>query len=317
MNIFAVVCHGNAKGLLDISKEYGAKCSCLYNEPIDPGVFKAAPFLVEINEAIKPWFAELTDPWGIYLITEKEVSFNEMRKHLRRFTYVKIPSQEVPVMFRFYDPRVFWNFTEVIDDIQLNWLLGKIELVASNYQEYRQSSFDGRRELYRDSKMKGGYLTLSLEQEAAFNRYYQNKFEDQLFQYMFERMEIKDFISDDDGLQMHLDMLYHELTQGKEITHPLDQKMLAGYDGNKRDFQKKYEEDVLALSRSINQFCLDHEIYDGLLIKGISLLFIREKILFFDDFPERWKQKLARNKNSGTYRARMLLFDEFGTLKNI
>lgn len=317
MNIFAVVCHGNAKGLLDATKEYGAKCSCLYNEPIDPGVFKAAPFLVEINEAIKPWFAELTDPWGIYLITEKEVSFNEMRKHLRRFTYVKIPSQEVPVMFRFYDPRVFWNFTEVIDDIQLNWLLGKIELVASNYQEYRQSSFDGRRELYRDSKMKGGYLTLSLEQEAAFNRYYQNKFENQLFQYMFERMEIKDFISDDDGLQMHLDMLHHELTQGKDITHPLDQKMLAGYDGNKRDFQKKYEEDVLALSRSINQFCLDHEIYDGLLIKGISLLFIREKILFFDDFPERWKQKLARNKNSGTYRARMLLFDEFGTLKNI
>ena len=76
MNIFAVVCHGNAKGLLEATAQYGAQYSCLYNEPVDPDVFQAAPFLVQINEEIKPWFAELKDPWGLYLITEKEVSFN-------------------------------------------------------------------------------------------------------------------------------------------------------------------------------------------------------------------------------------------------
>ena len=135
MNIFAVVCHANAKGLLDVVAQHKAKCSCLYHEPIDPSVFRSAPFLVEINEAIKPWFASLTEPWGIYLITETDVSFNEMRQHLRKFTYVIIPSHEVPVMFRFYDPRVFWNFVEVIDDAQLSWMLSPIGIVASNYQE--------------------------------------------------------------------------------------------------------------------------------------------------------------------------------------
>ncbi|WP_026879100.1 hypothetical protein WMO13_03560 [Ignatzschineria larvae DSM 13226] len=62
MNIFAVVCHGNAKGLLDVTKEFGAKCSCLYNDPVDSNTFRNAPFLVEINDGIKPWFASLADP---------------------------------------------------------------------------------------------------------------------------------------------------------------------------------------------------------------------------------------------------------------
>ncbi|WP_333007602.1 DUF4123 domain-containing protein [Ignatzschineria larvae] len=253
----------------------------------------------------------------MYLITEKEVSFNEMRKHLRKFTYVKIPSQQVPVMFRFYDPRVFWNFSEVIDDLQLSWLLGPIGIVASNYQEYRQDHFDERRSKYRHSRMKDSYLTLSEEQESAFNRYYQNKFEDCLYRYMIERMDVNDYLSKDNSFQLHLDMLYHEFVRGKEITHPLDRKMLEGYKGETRDFLKEFEEDVLTLSKSINQFCLDNEIYDGTLIKGIALLFIREKILFFEKAPDMWIQKLVRNKNSGTYRARMLLLNEFGTLKNI
>lgn len=227
MKIYAVICNGVAEDLQDALATFDPPASCLYNEPIDPNTFRNAPFLVEVTESFKPWLAEQTTPWGLYLLTKKEVTFNELRQHLRRYTYAKIPSEEVPVLFRFYDPRVFWDFAEVIDDWNLHAMLGPIEIVASHYGELKQDHFEVRRKNYpQGAKMRGMFLTLTEKQELSINKVYQERFEQKLYQYMLARMDIKDYLSDEDGFELHAEMLYQEFVMGKDITHPLDRKML-------------------------------------------------------------------------------------------
>lgn len=275
MNIFAVVCHGNAKGLLGATVQYRAQCSCLYNEPVDPNTFRNAPFLVQINEKIKPWFAELTDPWGLYLMTEKRVSFNEMRQHLRKFTYVKIPSQEVPVMFRFYDPRVFWDFTEVIDDWNLHAMLGPIEIVASHYGELKQDHFEERRKKYpKNTKMRGMFLTLTQTQEDALNGIATNSFQLKLYNHLFGIYQ-----------KSVIDQGYSDISE-KELEVTLDR-----------------------LAKSVLDFCVDEEIKDSRSIKMFSDILIKHRIYQFQNIPSVWLNKIRVNAEGeiGEYRMRMLI----------
>lgn len=236
MKIFAVICNGSAEGLQDALATFDPPASCLYNEPIDPNTFRNAPFLVEVTETFKPWLAAQTTPWGLYLLTNKEVTFNELRQHLRRYTYAKIPSEEVPVLFRFYDPRFFWKFVEVIDDWNLHAMLGPIEIVASHYGELKQDHFEERRKSYpRNAKMRGMFLTLTNSQEALIDASYKKDYQDYLAKFMWKYADrtILDEINHDSEL-IHASMLkYQRDVKGVEITHPLDHYLIEKYFLNK------------------------------------------------------------------------------------
>lgn len=275
MKIFAVVCNGSAEGLQEALAEFDPPAACLYNEPIDPNTFRNAPFLIEVTESFKPWLAAQTTPWGLYLITGKEISFNQLRQHLRRYTYAKIPSEEVPVLFRFYDPRFFWNFVEVIDDWNLHAMLGPIEIVASHYGELKQAHFEERRKKYpKNIKMRGMFLTLTQAQEEALNGVATDGFKLKLYNHLLD--------------------LYH-----KNVTDK----------GNVNIPEPEVETTLDLLSQDIFDFCISEEIKDSRSIKMFADILMRHYIYQFQDIPSVWVDKLRVNAEGevGEYRMRMLI----------
>ena len=321
MKIFAVICNGSAEGLQDALIMFDPPASCLYNEPIDPDTFRNAPFLVEVTDSFKSWLAEQSTPWGLYLITRKEITFNELRQHLRRYTYAKIPSEDVPVLFRFYDPRVFWDFAEVIDDWNLHAMLGPIEIVASNYGEFRQADFKERRKDYpKRAKMRGVFLTLTKAQEAALNGKRQEKYIQELADHMWDYVDPNHLTRIwEDPEEAHVAMLLRVRDEkGVEITHPKDIALL-----NNINFEKRRDPDtgkylprtldemrtaIDQLAKDFHQFCVGEGIKDDRSLKELTWLIAKHDIFAFEDIPIEWREKL-RDKNDGEigkYRARRL-----------
>ena len=230
LKLYALVDASNAPDFLAMLTTYDPPASCLYNEPLQEGMAERAPYLVELtSESVKAWIASLATPWGIYLVSD--VDFMAMRSHLRRYTFAMIPASEKPVFFRFYDPRVFWNLTtKILDDWQLHAFLGPIKIVATYLNgEYRQEHFDERRAQFPHLiRMKTQYLTLNEAQFEAFNKIYEEKYLDELTEYMMERVdpsviEIAQHQSD----RIHREMLEHARDiEGKRINHPADQALL-------------------------------------------------------------------------------------------
>lgn len=321
MKIFAVICNGSAEGLQDALATFDPPASCLYNEPIDPNTFRNAPFLVEVTESFKPWLAKQTTPWGLYLLTQKEATFNELRQHLRRYTYAKIPSEEVPVLFRFYDPRVFWDFAEVIDDWNLHAMLGPIEIVASHYGELKQDHFEARRKKYpQGAKMRGMFLTLTIAQEAALNSKKRDKYIQELADHMWDYVDPNHLTRVwEDPEEAHAAMLRHQRdVKGVEITHPEDLKLLEKvFSEKKRDPETgKYlprsidemREAVDQLAKDLYHFCYNEGIKHDYSLKELSWIIVEYNIFDFEDIPEEWREKLRNKSNGegGEYRAHML-----------
>lgn len=326
MKIYAVIDGSHAKGLLTQLSDYPLRHSCLYNEPIQDDLRAFSPYLVELSEAeddpFKAWLIALGKeghPWGLYLFAT--VDFQKLRQHLRKYTYAQIPIEEKPVMFRYYDPRVFWWITEILEDWQLANLLGPIELVSSYFEgDYREDHFSERRTPEKMGKRHSDpLLTLDSYQFDKLNAFYQNRYEVALKDYIIAHLPEDYFEEEDrDGLVMHQEMLRHQQKIGRAITHPLDIELL------NMDIEEKLAGDrsaqearIFTLAKDINRYCLAQDIEEDRFIKGIARLFLRDEIYDFSDMKLKWKEALDKNADSGSYRAKMLLLNEFGTLRNI
>ncbi|MGQ0540570.1 MAG: DUF4123 domain-containing protein [Blastocatellia bacterium] len=101
---------------------------CLLAGDLTPDMVYAAPYLVMLTPDSKfaDWvFAEsLGRHWGIF--AQSPQSLIEMRKH---FTALLSAYDERgnPMMFRYYDPRVFRNFIPTCNGGELATLFGKVE----------------------------------------------------------------------------------------------------------------------------------------------------------------------------------------------
>ncbi len=90
--------------------------ACLYST-LNPETRALAPWLVQLEP-----FSALTEVLRrrlhgahSYILLKGHGSFEEMRAHLRRFTMIRIPTEEeAPVYFRFYDPRVLIDAFETL-----------------------------------------------------------------------------------------------------------------------------------------------------------------------------------------------------------
>ena len=73
-----------------------------------------APYLVMVDKEVLIWIKEYLwdDPWGMFV--RSRASLEDLRKHFRKYLLVKAPDGE-QMYFRFYDPRVFSDFTSVLD----------------------------------------------------------------------------------------------------------------------------------------------------------------------------------------------------------
>ncbi len=79
---------------------------CLFPGDVEPDVFEAAPFLVDLSDHPEV-LRKLLDSWGqagcIYLHSKHDL--DTLQRLLRPLTLAVLPSGE-PHFFRFYDPRV-------------------------------------------------------------------------------------------------------------------------------------------------------------------------------------------------------------------
>jgi len=231
MKIYAVVDACNAPYLLDMLKTYNPLASCLYNPPLQDGMAERAPYLIElVSDEVKAWLAKQTKEWGLYLVTEDYTDFFKLRNHLRKYTFAMIPDSEKPVFFRFYDPRVFWKITEVLNDWQLHAFLGPIEIVATHYDgKYRQDHFEAQRKQFPNKiGMKTPYLTLSQEQFNRLNRVYENEYIQELANHMMQFVDLSIIEqANNDPDTIHKEMLEHERdVKRSQINNPADQEFL-------------------------------------------------------------------------------------------
>ncbi len=108
--------------------ELGARAISLYRGLAEQEYAYLAPYVVEVDEELIAWIQEALagTPWGYFMLTGKECSLLELRKHFRRFLTVKLPDQK-KVLFRFYDPRVISTFLETTEKQDLSAFFGPVD----------------------------------------------------------------------------------------------------------------------------------------------------------------------------------------------
>ncbi len=104
--LFAVV-DASVDGLYDLIVETGQH-ACLFGGKLDPGVVRASPHLVRLQDESKlaqAWGREgVGQNWGIKCIAD--ASFGDVRRHFRNLLQIELPDGQVG-LFRFWDPRVW------------------------------------------------------------------------------------------------------------------------------------------------------------------------------------------------------------------
>lgn len=111
---------------------------CLLSGELDSDLALAAPYLVALDVA-KNFTAWLIDQgwgqhWGVFVVSAAD--FRIMRQHMRSLLFVYSPD-DVPLFFRFYDPRVLRVFLPTCAREELAHLFGPVDL-------YLMESSDGR-----------------------------------------------------------------------------------------------------------------------------------------------------------------------------
>jgi hypothetical protein len=101
---------------------------CLLSGELEPDMQEVAPYLVRIlpNTPFTDWvLAECWGKnWGIFAQTRETVI--EMRKHFESLITV-YDEQGTPMMFRYYDPRVWRQFLPTCQPQEIKTIFGKID----------------------------------------------------------------------------------------------------------------------------------------------------------------------------------------------
>jgi pSer/pThr/pTyr-binding forkhead associated (FHA) protein len=109
--LFAILDAARDIRILALLLHHKEQCESLYEGEQGATLAQVAPYLVRLAKE-SPLLKALVKEgwgksWGVYLTCPND--FEEVRRHLRHFLQVKLPSGE-QVYFRFYDPRVMRVF---------------------------------------------------------------------------------------------------------------------------------------------------------------------------------------------------------------
>lgn len=100
---------------------------CLYRGELEPDMLYVAPYLVHIlpETQFTKWI--LAECWGKHwgIFAQSSVSLVGMRKHFRSLLTVNDAAGN-PLLFRYYDPRVFLTFLPTCNDQELKKIFGQI-----------------------------------------------------------------------------------------------------------------------------------------------------------------------------------------------
>ena len=96
-----------------------ARRLCIGN--LHPEVKKVSPHLVELHAddpLTRLWQGEgWGQNWGLWI--ESRTDLHAIHRRMRHFTQAKLPSGEGPVLFRFWDPRVFRVYMPLVEAADL------------------------------------------------------------------------------------------------------------------------------------------------------------------------------------------------------
>ncbi len=124
-NVWALIDGVNCREIASIVEESKVKAMPLYSTA-NAEILSGSPWLIKVdlnNKIFSQWIKSLSalQHWGF--LFKSSWNLLQLRNHLRKFTMIDIPSKfEVPVYFRFYDPRVFMDLTQILDETKLKKL---------------------------------------------------------------------------------------------------------------------------------------------------------------------------------------------------
>lgn len=103
-------------GLPEMLEASGLPHCCLYAN--QDGLEAVAPWLVELaadSSFTRTIFTQGHAPWTMWdrdagVILRSPLALDALRRHLRRFTMVKIDGEKEPLFFRFWEPRVMCRY---------------------------------------------------------------------------------------------------------------------------------------------------------------------------------------------------------------
>jgi hypothetical protein len=125
--IYAVLDGAAVPGLRTKLYEMHPQHICLYRGELEPDIAEVAPYLIRMvpDTNFSNWI--LTEGWGNHwgIFAQSQFSFEEMRKHFRLFLTVH-DEAGTPLLFRYYDPRVFRAFLPTCNSGELQKFFGMV-----------------------------------------------------------------------------------------------------------------------------------------------------------------------------------------------
>lgn len=141
--------------------ETGASHICLYRGELSPDLVHVAPYLIQLAPETEFTNWLLTECWGKHwgIFAQSDTSLTTMRRHFRGMLTVYDETGK-PLLFRFYDPRVFLTFIQTCNAAELELFFG-----AVNY--YFAESNDAKiLQRYNFKKTELQKTTLEMSQET-------------------------------------------------------------------------------------------------------------------------------------------------------
>lgn len=106
----------------------GPAFECLYMGELAPDIAEVAPYLARLDpgSAFADWvLSGWGDHWGICAVVPASLDLPALRRHFRKLNIVYGPDAQ-PLMFRYYDPRVFGDFLPSCGPKQLGEVFGPV-----------------------------------------------------------------------------------------------------------------------------------------------------------------------------------------------
>lgn len=210
--LYAIVDVTNLPEALSYFENLKIKHSPLYPENLK----KISPYIVELKKEdydFKELLLNNSSPWG-FLFTSKE-NFIGLRNHFRKYNYLKISSQEKPVFFRYFDPRILWELLEILDEEQTNGFLKSISSITTIFinktKEFTVTSNNDSKLILTEKQYD--FITQKIDEQRI----------NSLFINIWEKVQTSFEEENSSDHEKHRKML---LESKNDITNPLDLAMI-------------------------------------------------------------------------------------------
>ena len=150
LKVYAILDGASAERLPQTIYQHGAPSVCLLRGELDPDLEQVAPYLVSLD-AESPFTDWVLgegwgNHWGVFVVST--ANFRALRQHFRSLLYVYDP-ENIPLFFRYYDPRVLRVYLPTCDSDELETVFGPVD-------RYLMEGEDG--ETLLRCELKGGAL---------------------------------------------------------------------------------------------------------------------------------------------------------------